>query len=203
MKNYAILLVLCVFCSFFSCGGRNEKEASIVMDTLPKAVFNIQPEYFFSGTFFCEKDSAFLKETVTGNCLKIEKNRIYEKLVGKYDSISEKGLLMNVDLRGYLKNNDTISLLYITYIENFVGTDTIEKNLLIGSYTGNGIKLDIYDNHICMISDTTKCDKGEWFMSNDTLLFVKIGNSSCIYDVDWEKHSLYSHKGRNDILNKM
>lgn len=207
MRYNSILLAICAPVLLLSCGGKNEKTGSVVIDSVPKAVFNIQPEYFFSGILVNENDSSFLlKESVTGNSLNIEKNRIFEKLIGKYDSISQSGLLMNVDVRGYLKNkienNDTTSLLYITYIEDFVGTKSADKNSIVGSYSRDGAKLEIYDDHTCVVSDSAKRSKGEWFMSNDTLLYVKLGDNSCVYDVDWNNHSLYSHNDRNSVLNK-
>lgn len=202
--NYIILFGL-MLVSIVSCGGRNSSESRVVLDTVATAIVNLHPEYYFSGVYEADSDTAFFTENATGKRLGVFGGKITEELKQRTDSLFDGATMLSLSARGYLRevvgNGDTYECVYFSYIEK-VGPYTGNHEIpLTGCYSGKDVRLNIDDDHSCHWFSGNDERDGEWFMSNDTLLYVNLGTSSYIFDVI-QDGSLISRKHELELRKK-
>lgn len=204
MRFSNIVLLLTGIALFASCGAKSESERNVVSGKVSTAVVSLSPEYYFSGICEFGNDTSFMTETFTGRKLGVIGNKVTDCLKNSCDTLFGDVGRVYIKARGYIREvvrkGDIYDCIYLTYVEEI--TKDWDKALapVTGEYRGNGICLRIDDDHSChMEINSDTCD-GEWFMSNDTLLYINMDSLSCIFDVYAGNDTIVNHKRSDFIL---
>lgn len=204
MKVSNIILALAASLAAISCGGKSGSEKNVVNDSSVTAVVSLNSEYYFSGLYEFGNDTSFLTERATGRKLGVIGNKVTESLESSCDTLFGDVSRVELKARGYIREivhkGDIHDCVYLTYVENVskYGNETFVP--LTGEYKGNGSYLKIEDDHTCCLEMESENCEGEWFMSNDTLLYMNLDSTSYIYDVHAGNDTIVNHKQRDIIL---
>lgn len=207
MRTFSFILAVCAALLFASCKGKNTSESNIVLDTVSRATVSIQPEYYFSGVYQQESDTAFFTEYATGVRIGVYGNRISDEINAVLSGKSGNGNGINVKARGYIRQvvsqGDTYDCIYFTYLEKTLPLSSRSNVPAIsGKYIGDSITVVMDEDHSAHINIGNSEYDGEWFLSNDTLLYVSSENLSRIYRIDSGRGKLVNLKDSKELLSK-
>lgn len=207
MKHLKFFALTCIATFMLSCNGKNSKEGEVTIDSTKSVVINFQPEYYFSGKISHTADTTLFEDFASGTTFGVQPNRALEELIQACDSIADKNADVTTQIRGYLystgKDKNVPKMLYMTHIEGIKTEKAGNRPTKIaGSYERATDKVILKEDHTCTINLGNSGKEGEWYMSNDTLIYITSGSDSYLFDANPNGKEIRMHKDHDFVLTR-